>query len=219
MKDLCEFVNALSVFRLVRAWITMGAHHETPNPFNLEVEFAPLEHRVNVLGKIHCQNELSSTEDSVFTASMTNKFTPLGFDTHDATMLQDAYDAITKADMWEYMRLPSTPGKDGFMFSNAIELAAISTEMTYDGHSGSSYAWTMRQMEAIAKKGWETYTNEVRAHRALEQLRAEEADARRRSERAHAMPTYGSACPCRSATGYTSGWCGVAGGGVPACDH
>lgn len=197
----------------------MGAHHKTPNPFNLEIELASLKDSLDILRQIHCQNELSSTEDSVFTATMTNKFSPLGFDTHDAMMLQDAYDAITKADMWDYMRLPSTPGKDGFMFSNAIELAAISAEMTYDGHSGSSYAWTMRQMEAIAKKGWDTYTNEVRAHRALEQLRAEEADARRRSERAHALPTYGSVCPCRREKGYTTGWCGVAGGGVPACDH
>ena len=28
-----------------------------------------------------------------------------------------------------------------------------------------------------------------------------------------------TACPCRKAKGLTEGWCGVAGGGVPACDH
>ena len=28
-----------------------------------------------------------------------------------------------------------------------------------------------------------------------------------------------SACLCRQQKGFTSGWCGVAGGGVPACDH
>eukprot|EP00047_Mylnosiga_fluctuans_P017472 m.61617 g.61617 ORF g.61617 m.61617 type:complete len:135 (+) comp7095_c0_seq1:88-492(+) len=27
------------------------------------------------------------------------------------------------------------------------------------------------------------------------------------------------ACMCRREQGYTEGWCGVAGGGVPACDH
>ena len=27
------------------------------------------------------------------------------------------------------------------------------------------------------------------------------------------------ACPCRKKKGYRYGWCGVAGGGVPACDH
>ena len=28
-----------------------------------------------------------------------------------------------------------------------------------------------------------------------------------------------SVCSCRKASGFTSGWCGVAGFGVPACDH
>lgn len=28
-----------------------------------------------------------------------------------------------------------------------------------------------------------------------------------------------TACPCRKANGFAFGWCGVAGGGVPACDH
>lgn len=137
-------------------------------------------------------------------------FTALGFDTHEATMLADAYQAITKADMWEYMRQPSTPGKDGFMFSPAIELAAINAEMTYDGHSGASYAWTMRQMEAIAKGGWSAWANRIRTTKAMEQLRHEENVARIRADRA---------CGCRAAKGFTSGWCGVAGGGVPACDH
>lgn len=29
----------------------------------------------------------------------------------------------------------------------------------------------------------------------------------------------GLPCPCRAAQGFTNGWCGVAGGGVPGCDH
>jgi len=28
-----------------------------------------------------------------------------------------------------------------------------------------------------------------------------------------------TACECRKANGFAFGWCGVAGGGVPACDH
>lgn len=138
------------------------------------------------------------------------KFTALGYTAHEATMLADAYDAITKADMWDYMRLRSTPGPDGFMFSPAIELAAINAEMKYDGHSGASYAWTMRQMEGIAKGGWSTWANRVRHGKAMEQLHHEEEMAKIRAERP---------CGCRREKGYTSGWCGVAGGGVPACDH
>ena len=34
-----------------------------------------------------------------------------------------------------------------------------------------------------------------------------------------ALPIKTTACPCRKAKGLTEGWCGVAGGGVPACDH
>jgi len=29
--------------------------------------------------------------------------------------------------------------------------------MKYYGHSGVSYAWTMRQMEYIAKNGWDAF--------------------------------------------------------------
>jgi len=111
-------------------------------------------------------------------------FITLGFTTHQATMLADAYEAITKADMWEYMRLPSTPGPEGFMLSPAIELAAINAEMQFGGHSGASYAWTMRQMEAIAKGGWHAWVNRIRTLKAAEQLRHEENLARIRSERA-----------------------------------
>jgi hypothetical protein len=32
-------------------------------------------------------------------------------------------------------------------------------------------------------------------------------------------PVVITACGCRQKQGFTSGWCGVAGGGVPACDH
>jgi hypothetical protein len=138
------------------------------------------------------------------------RFTRLGFSTQDATMLSDAYDAITVADLWEYFRRPSTPGKDGFMFSSDPELSALSARMMFKGHSGASFAWTLRQMESIAKDGWEPYANRRRMEKATEQLRHEEELSRVRA---------GRACPCRQEKGLTSGWCGVAGGGVPACDH
>ncbi len=138
------------------------------------------------------------------------RFTDLGFTTHEAMMLNDAYDAITKAEMWEYMRLPSTPGKDGFMFCTDIELAHINAAMTYQGHSGASYAWTMRQMEAIAKGGWQEFGNRIRFVRSMRGPRHEEALSKIRTP---------PACACRAAKGFTTGWCGVAGGGVPGCDH
>lgn len=35
----------------------------------------------------------------------------------------------------------------------------------------------------------------------------------------HKEPYIPRACPCRSRRGYKHGWCGVAGGGVPGCEH
>ena len=37
--------------------------------------------------------------------------------------------------------------------------------------------------------------------------------------KAKTATTATTACPCRKANGFAVGWCGVAGGGVPACDH
>lgn len=34
-----------------------------------------------------------------------------------------------------------------------------------------------------------------------------------------AQPDFPYPCLCRRQQGFKEGWCGVAGGGVPACDH
>lgn len=89
-------------------------------------------------------------------------FTSLGFDDHEARMLKDAHSAVFKADKWEYLRDPTTPGKDGFIFCKDIELSHILAEMEYQGHTGASFAWVMRQMEAIAKGSWDDWANRMR---------------------------------------------------------
>jgi hypothetical protein len=118
-------------------------------------------------------------------------------------MLADAYQAITACDLWEWMRVFRPKEGEGFMFANHPNLDRINEEMKYGGHSGSSYGWTMRQMESIAKRGWDEHKRIV---------------LRKRDEEVCAAPK-APACPCRQAKGYTHGWCGVAGGGVPGCDH
>ncbi len=117
-------------------------------------------------------------------------------------MLEDAFQAVTAADAWELLKHPSVPGEGGFMFSSNPDILRISSLMKFEGHSGGSFGMTMRQMEYIAKHGWESYVSESLAR-----------DARYEAENNK------TACGCRQARGYTSGWCGVAGGGVPACDH
>lgn len=78
---------------------------------------------------------------------------------NDKEMVRDAINAVTRAEMWEYMAKPTTPGKDGFMFCTDPELGNINTKMRYGGHSGSSFGWTMRQVEYIAKNGFDAYVD------------------------------------------------------------
>jgi hypothetical protein len=124
-------------------------------------------------------------------------FMELGYTADDSIMLADAYQALTKADLWDYMKEPSTPGKDGFMFCTDLELVVLSRYMKYDKHSGHSYGWTMRVMKDIATYGMDGHKKRIIAQRLADRV----------------------LCPCRAEKGLTGGWCGNAGGGVPACDH
>jgi hypothetical protein len=76
---------------------------------------------------------------------------------HETMMLTDAYTAITTCDLWTWLCEFRPQHGEGFMFSNHPNLNQIRTAMTYEGHSGASYAWTMRVMASIAKKGWDTH--------------------------------------------------------------
>jgi hypothetical protein len=113
---------------------------------------------------------------------------------HEAAMLQDADDAITKCDLWGWMKEFNPAAGVGFTFTQDATLDRIHAEMKlYDSHSGSSYGWTMRTMQKIAVLGKDNF--------------------------AKIAATENPPCSCRKKAGYWSGWCGVAGGGVPGCDH
>lgn len=129
----------------------------------------------------------------------------------ETTMLKDAYQAITACDLWDWVKTFSPEDGKGFMFTRHPNLDRIEKEMKFGGHSGASWAWTMRTMESIAKNGWDAHRNKVRGANATQQLREWAAEIRN--------PDRGTACPCRRAQGYKDGWCGVAGGGVPGCEH
>jgi hypothetical protein len=73
-------------------------------------------------------------------------------DVFDREMLQNAWTAINQLDLWEYMKRPT----DSYMMSSDPEINIITKKMEdlgYNGHSGSSFGWTMRQMQHIAQHG------------------------------------------------------------------
>jgi hypothetical protein len=78
-------------------------------------------------------------------------------DEHSRFMLKNAHQAIASTDYWDYMR---TFNEQSFMFSNNPAVSAIikkMSELGYDGHSGASFGWTMRQMEFLAKNGKQAF--------------------------------------------------------------
>lgn len=106
-------------------------------------------------------------------------------------MLTDMYRTITILGLWEWLEDPDIPGKNGFVFAEYPELDKITKTIEYKQHSGASFAYTLRVIEKIAKKGWATYVKDLLAT---------------------------STCRCMREKNLV-GWCGVAGMGVPACDH
>ena len=77
-------------------------------------------------------------------------------DDNSRIIFENAYQAISLTEMWDYMK----KDRESFMFSSDKEIEIISKKMAdlgYDGHSGSSFGITMRNMEYIAKNGYHAF--------------------------------------------------------------
>jgi len=77
---------------------------------------------------------------------------------NDRKLYINAYQAITKTEMWGFMK--QEPGDNGYMFCSHPNMQKITTKMNelFGGyiknpHSGCSFACTMRNMQYIAKFG------------------------------------------------------------------
>ena len=87
----------------------------------------------------------------------------------DQEALEDMFQAVVAARAWDSLR--EDPGDGGFMFGSP-ELARRISAALKDPyiHSGASYAWCMREMQEIARVGWNTYVKNVLAARAAQPL-------------------------------------------------
>jgi hypothetical protein len=67
-------------------------------------------------------------------------------------MLQNAYQAVNQTETWNFVKKDI----ESFSLSSAPEIWRITNKMEqlgYNGHSGCSFGWTMRQMQIIAREG------------------------------------------------------------------
>ena len=74
-----------------------------------------------------------------------------------SNLLTRAYRLINQEEGWSI--LASFSG-ESFMLSEHPQVCRLTTAIAcdYDGHSGFSMSWTMRQLEYIAKNGFTSYT-------------------------------------------------------------
>lgn len=80
-------------------------------------------------------------------------------------LLKSAHKAISLCELWDWMRIYQPQQDRGFMWSKTPELDRINKQMWKDEinqyHSGSSYGLIMREMELIAKNGYENYKKNI----------------------------------------------------------
>lgn len=77
-------------------------------------------------------------------------------DSHMRSMLENAWQAINLTETWDFVSQPT----ESFMFSDDDRIWVITKKMSelgYDGHSGFSFGWTMREMQFLAREGVEKF--------------------------------------------------------------
>ena len=82
---------------------------------------------------------------------------------------KSAHQAISRCELWNFLRNFEPEEDKGFMFTRGVpELDRLSEEMQKDpvngGHSGASYGCTMRNMEFIAKHGYQEFCRQHRCN-------------------------------------------------------
>lgn len=82
-------------------------------------------------------------------------------------MYIDAHQAISRCELWDWLSR-FDPGEGGFMYGRKTSQLTRIDEIIHSGpigHSGSSYGITMRNMQYIAKHGYDKFHEEVLRYR------------------------------------------------------
>lgn len=88
---------------------------------------------------------------------MAGNFDILPLNGDDKMILDDMYKTISRLDLWDWLKNINITGEHGIMFSKHAEFDLITKNIEFQGHSGSSFSYTLKMMDFIAKKGWDEY--------------------------------------------------------------
>ncbi len=75
------------------------------------------------------------------------------------TELLNIANTITKLELWSWMKNESPPPQCGYMRWTHPNIDMISANLPVNNHSGATFAIGMRNIEAIAKKGFTEWKN------------------------------------------------------------
>ena len=71
------------------------------------------------------------------------------------TELVNMADAITKLELWDWMKDDNPPKDTGYMFWRHENIDKISNTIVNNGHSGATFGYALRIMQFIAKNGFD----------------------------------------------------------------
>ena len=82
-------------------------------------------------------------------------------DQHTRSLVTNGYTAVSQLELWQWMKEFTPKADEGFAWSKHPNIDRITEKMESlpnpPGHSGSSFAITMRHLEYIAKNGLDQY--------------------------------------------------------------
>ena len=71
--------------------------------------------------------------------------------------LLDMAQTITRLNLWDWMKTSDPPEMQGYMFWQHPNVESISRGLENDRHSGATFGYCMRQMQRIAKEGFQSW--------------------------------------------------------------
>lgn len=109
---------------------------------------------------MHTMSDQSSSINTQFHPVVEGDFTFVK-DKMWRTTLENAYKYTTELNMWTFFKEETPPQDTGYMFWNEPKLERLRNALDSDGHSGANMSICLRNMEYIAKHGWDNYVKKL----------------------------------------------------------